>query len=542
MQVVRTMLLATGALYLIVIASTFLQTFSRDEVEIIPFFSEQDIQKFLEGQNMRGEWVSSSPSALLDNQNGAIQAYFTRYLNISSYHIGMFKNPLSTIVLWIHDPYYRDDKLLKITNYISYKIENGTLQMPQGNNSKFSVITYEDTQYTKELDCELSGKIETDPTTITSTGLNTTQFKQSNQVLRIQLTASQPCNLDLSINLKVSPITNSLKCVWYSMFLITIVMLNWFGALKLIDNMLEDLNYVNKLSLVTAMIVCCQDSFVLIFNLTFGMNFASDLNYFLIFFLFFLLFTFVDFRVMLSIWRFQNSRQLADLSEHQLRKKIYCFQAVFYVVLLAYNYFMWKYFLHRYFVLLNSLILLPQIYHNFVKPTIVSFDKNFFILFSAIKYLIFFYFRGCPVNIMMLKYYYFDSTLGLFILVVSILVLFLQSRLGGKFFVPRAFLRTYDYFIDKQTYLKERNRADLKDNEVATDLCPICYTHLCDDQVHPEGEIETRSSLFGRLLRKKKDMLMVTPCQHTFHPSCLLKWIETKMECPTCRAALPQIY
>jgi len=32
---------------------------------------------------------------------------------------------------------------------------------------------------------------------------------------------------------------------------------------------------------------------------------------------------------------------------------------------------------------------------------------------------------------------------------------------------------------------------------------------------------------------------MVTPCSHVFHPPCLQRWMEVKMECPTCRAELP---
>jgi len=32
---------------------------------------------------------------------------------------------------------------------------------------------------------------------------------------------------------------------------------------------------------------------------------------------------------------------------------------------------------------------------------------------------------------------------------------------------------------------------------------------------------------------------MKTPCGHKFHIPCLLTWMEVKMECPTCRAALP---
>lgn len=32
---------------------------------------------------------------------------------------------------------------------------------------------------------------------------------------------------------------------------------------------------------------------------------------------------------------------------------------------------------------------------------------------------------------------------------------------------------------------------------------------------------------------------MVTPCGHVFHPHCLQRWMDVKLECPTCRRALP---
>eukprot|EP00736_Rhodelphis_marinus_P005765 Rmarinus@m.21047 len=32
---------------------------------------------------------------------------------------------------------------------------------------------------------------------------------------------------------------------------------------------------------------------------------------------------------------------------------------------------------------------------------------------------------------------------------------------------------------------------------------------------------------------------MITPCSHYFHPACLSRWMDIKMECPTCRMPLP---
>lgn len=32
---------------------------------------------------------------------------------------------------------------------------------------------------------------------------------------------------------------------------------------------------------------------------------------------------------------------------------------------------------------------------------------------------------------------------------------------------------------------------------------------------------------------------MKTPCSHKFHEECLGQWIAVKLECPSCRTALP---
>lgn len=38
-----------------------------------------------------------------------------------------------------------------------------------------------------------------------------------------------------------------------------------------------------------------------------------------------------------------------------------------------------------------------------------------------------------------------------------------------------------------------------------------------------------------------KKKIMKTPCDHKFHINCLKKWMEIKLECPTCRKQLPSL-
>lgn len=81
-----------------------------------------------------------------------------------------------------------------------------------------------------------------------------------------------------------------------------------------------------------------------------------------------------------------------------------------------------------------------------------------------------------------------------------------QRILGPRWFVPRVCLPcVYDYH--------RRKAETLPDTD-----CLICMDELSvEDGLHK----------------------VITPCDHRFHSVCLQKWMDVKMECPTCRAALP---
>ena len=40
---------------------------------------------------------------------------------------------------------------------------------------------------------------------------------------------------------------------------------------------------------------------------------------------------------------------------------------------------------------------------------------------------------------------------------------------------------------------------------------------------------------------KRAKEFMKTPCGHRYHPQCLRRWMDHKLECPTCRQAIPAI-
>ena len=59
-----------------------------------------------------------------------------------------------------------------------------------------------------------------------------------------------------------------------------------------------------------------------------------------------------------------------------------------------------------------------------------------------------------------------------------------------------------------------------------------------DSLVESQPDLESGSAQESM---KKAKQFMKTPCNHVFHPVCLTKWMEIRMECPYCRQDLPPI-
>ncbi|KAF8409224.1 hypothetical protein HHK36_005298 [Tetracentron sinense] len=107
-------------------------------------------------------------------------------------------------------------------------------------------------------------------------------------------------------------------------------------------------------------------------------------------------------------------------------------------------------------------------------------------------------------------------------------ILLSQHYLGSRWFIPRQLKIQIDCFCvnslwyddgwqilpEKYSYYRRFNQ----DTNHATD-CVICMSSVD--------------------LRRRLNDCMVTPCGHFFHSGCLQRWMDVKMECPTCRRSLP---
>ena len=93
---------------------------------------------------------------------------------------------------------------------------------------------------------------------------------------------------------------------------------------------------------------------------------------------------------------------------------------------------------------------------------------------------------------------------------IQVALLKLQRIKGARCFVPDYLVpKPYDYQRDPAHILRAAGAEGPE--------CAICM-----------GPVNAVTGEF-----------MVTPCDHMFHEICLRQWMDLKMECPVCRAALP---
>ncbi|CAE8654595.1 unnamed protein product, partial [Polarella glacialis] len=90
--------------------------------------------------------------------------------------------------------------------------------------------------------------------------------------------------------------------------------------------------------------------------------------------------------------------------------------------------------------------------------------------------------------------------------VAQVAIMFSQRAYGPRWFVPWACMpKVYNY----------SRRVERLPEE-----CVICMLDFGSSQ---------------------ENLSAITPCNHCFHRACLERWMDLKMECPSCRAPLPII-
>ncbi|OMO62768.1 Zinc finger, RING-type [Corchorus capsularis] len=252
-----------------------------------------------------------------------------------------------------------------------------------------------------------------------------------------------------------------------------------------------------------------MDAYLCLLHLTAGILVESLFNAFATAAFFkFVVFSIFEMRYLLAIWKASRPMNNGEGWE-TMRRELSVLYSRFYGVLLGGILVMYEF--HNYLrpiLLLLYSFWIPQIITNVIRDSRKPLHPHYILGMTITRLAIPLYIFGCPHNFMRIEP---DKSwcicLGVFIgLQASILLL--QHYLGSRWFIPRQILpEKYSYY----------RRFD-PDTNHATD-CVICMTAI---------DLTQRSS-----------DCMVTPCDHFFHSGCLQRWMDIKMECPTCRRSLP---
>ncbi|KAJ4729778.1 transmembrane E3 ubiquitin-protein ligase 1-like [Melia azedarach] len=252
-----------------------------------------------------------------------------------------------------------------------------------------------------------------------------------------------------------------------------------------------------------------MDAYLCLLHLTAGILVESLFNAFATAAFFkFVVFSIFEMRYLLAIWKASRPMNNGEGWE-TMRRELSVLYSRFYGILLGGILVMYEFhnFLRPILLLMYS-FWIPQIITNVIRDSRKFLHPHYILGISVTRLAIPLYIFGCPHNFMRIEP---DKNWCIFLCVFVGLqssILLLQHYLGSRWFIPRQILpEKYSYY----------RRFDQNTNH-ATD-CVICMTAID--------------------LTQRSNDCMVTPCDHFFHSGCLQRWMDIKMECPTCRRPLP---
>lgn len=256
-----------------------------------------------------------------------------------------------------------------------------------------------------------------------------------------------------------------------------------------------------------------MDAYLCLLHLTSGILVESLFNAFATAAFFkFVVFSIFEMRYLLAIWKANRPISSGETWE-AMRRELSLLYSRFYGILLGGILVMYEFhkFLKPILLLMYS-FWIPQIVTNVVRDSRKPLHPQYILGVTITRLAIPLYVFGCPTNFMRIQG---DKNWCICLCVfmgAQAFVLLLQHYLGSRCFIPRQILP------EKYCYYR---RFDSPEGAVPllTD-CVICMTTIDSSQ-------------------QRSNDCMVTPCDHFFHSGCLQRWMDIKMECPTCRRPLP---
>ncbi|CDW79697.1 ring-finger-containing ubiquitin ligase [Stylonychia lemnae] len=190
-------------------------------------------------------------------------------------------------------------------------------------------------------------------------------------------------------------------------------------------------------------------------------------------------------------------------------------------------------------LLLNGSLWIPQIIRTYQKKSRQGPDMPYVLIMTLNHIFMPFYQRACPQNLFDREPTYRLSAVFILYVLGQIAIVFLQQKIGPRFFIPKRFRinrNAFNYFhkiIDKPENPTPQDVERLEINE--QEECVICMNQII-------FEVDNTNGLgISAIPTKKAKFYMKTPCNHKYHVQCLKKWMEIRLECPSCRQVIPEL-
>lgn len=282
---------------------------------------------------------------------------------------------------------------------------------------------------------------------------------------------------------------------------------------------------LSKMSLLSLGYQAVLDSYQTLLHLTAGVVADPVFHVFAATaFVQFSLFSVFEMRLMLQIWK--SRRPNGEQNWLEIRRDLSNLYSRFYGGFILGFLFMYQAQKRPWLIaLVTQSYWIPQILYSAWVNAKKPLDPVYVVGISATRLVLPLYLFACPTNFVRLKPSYWTSLLLLVWVGAQVLLLLLQHAYGPRCFlrwVPDGLLPTvYDYHrkIDDEILIAAGG-GDAEKGEAGGVDCVICMAPVECGDVHER---------------------MVTPCNHFFHAACLERWMDVKMECPTCRGVLPPL-
>eukprot|EP01016_Furgasonia_blochmanni_P007706 TRINITY_DN1308_c0_g1_i4.p1 TRINITY_DN1308_c0_g1~~TRINITY_DN1308_c0_g1_i4.p1 ORF type:complete len:347 (+),score=37.33 TRINITY_DN1308_c0_g1_i4:66-1106(+) len=332
------------------------------------------------------------------------------------------------------------------------------------------------------------------------------------------------------------------KSIHYSIAISVIVSIQIFATIKIIRNLLENESFHQRYSLITVGFCSCSDAYLCFFHCMVASLVRRNLLhfFFLPILLYFILCGVFEFRLLAFIWKERYLVHFRSTEEIKRGIAIFYFKFLFgFFLYLGLMLFMSHTSLVS--VFLSSAFLVPQIVHTAMHGRRLPLDKTYIFAYIVPRIFLLLYFKCCPENIMR-KTPQPDMLFWIIgFMAAQITIVYLQHLFGPRCIVPPCLLpHQHNYFV-KVEFTVDPN------NPCLTDDCIICLHPLYKDPPKPveKGLVTVEETLKpdfdpkDALVKKVKNKVMKTPCNHMYHVHCLTSWMSIKHECPSCRAILP---